>query len=256
IFAAVYAIERLEKAARASAALLEPAHERVRLVFEADPEKDEHRKGCIPQPGVAVIPILCSPYGLRQPHGRRGHQCAGWLEGQKLESQRGAVHHVPPPPTVSALRDPPPPVVQRLLQKILTLGPLQGFPRPLAFLELLQDKTGALARLQLEPPANAPARPFFERHLAGEVQGHARASKDHAALDELDLVLPAGGGEGWGAIYLRGHPTLFDPPIPGEGLKRLMFILDGHEVQDLGDAFRGEETGKEHVGVWQVELVT
>src|SRR5215212_172181 len=79
---AVYAVDRLEQTAGATAALLEPAHKFMRLVPKADTGEDEHSEGCIPEPGVAIVPVVSSFHCVRQSHGGSRNQCSGGVVDQ------------------------------------------------------------------------------------------------------------------------------------------------------------------------------
>src|SRR5215204_2963566 len=79
---AVYAVDRLEQTTGAMTALLEPAHEFVRLFLEAYAGEDEHGEGRVPEPGVAMIPVVSHFHSVRQPHGRCCDQCSGGIVDQ------------------------------------------------------------------------------------------------------------------------------------------------------------------------------
>jgi hypothetical protein len=116
-------------------------------------------------------------------------------------------------------------------------------PGPFALSELLQDEAGALALPEGKAGEGAVGRPLFERHLAREVQSHPRSSKDHPAPDELDLVPLSGVVEGRAAINLEEHPPPYDPHVADQVVVRRAPSLDGHKVEHLGYALRGEKAG-------------
>src|SRR5215208_3771879 len=125
---AIYAVDRLEQTARAMTVLLEPVHKFVRLVPKADANEHEHREGRVPEPGVAVVPVVRSLHSLRQPHGGSRNQRSGGVVDHEFESECRSVDYFAPTATVGALGDPPPPVVQRTLQQLVTLSSLGRLP--------------------------------------------------------------------------------------------------------------------------------
>src|SRR5215216_2235700 len=125
---AIYAEDRLEQTARAMTALSEPVHKFVRLVPKADTDEHEHGEGRVPEPGVAVVPVVRSPQSLRQPHGGGRDQRSGGIVDHEFEGEGRSVHYLAPTAIVVALGDPPPPVLQRTLQQLFTLSSLGSLP--------------------------------------------------------------------------------------------------------------------------------
>src|SRR5215211_2988182 len=165
----VYAVDRLEQTAGAMTALLEPAHEFVSLVAKTDTDEHEHCEGRVPEPGVAVVPVVRSLHRLRQRHGGGRNQRSGGVVDHEFEGEGRSVHYFAPTATVGALGDPPPPVVQRTLQQLLTLTSPGCLPGLLTFVEPVEDEGSALALLQLESRYSATVRAFFKWHHAGEI---------------------------------------------------------------------------------------
>ena len=82
----------------------QPAHERRRLLGEAEPQQRVERERGVADPRVAVVPVALAAELLGQRRGRRGHERAGRRVGEQLERQRRAVHHLAPAAAVARLR--------------------------------------------------------------------------------------------------------------------------------------------------------
>src|SRR5215831_7518869 len=83
-----------------------PVHECGGFFSESNSQKGVHGEGCIPDPGEPVVPVATAAYDLGKARGRRGNDCAGGLERQKLQRQSRPFHLLAPAAAVSATRDP------------------------------------------------------------------------------------------------------------------------------------------------------
>ena len=108
-------------------ALAQPLHERRGLVGEAQPQERVEREGGVADPGVAVVPVATAAELLGQARGGRGHDPARGPEGEQLERERRAVHHLAPAPLVAGLGEPLAPVLERAVERVprlvLRVGP-------------------------------------------------------------------------------------------------------------------------------------
>jgi hypothetical protein len=100
------------------------------------------------------------------------------------------------------------------------------------------------------------ARALFEWHHTSKIQGHTRPPEDHPAPEEFDGVILASVVEGWATIDFDWYLTPYDPDVADQVVAWFTIILNGHEVQYLGDALGSAEAGKENIGTRQVELLT
>ena len=106
LVAPVDAIHGLQRArcVRAPAlaeALGEPLHEGRRLFRETEPQQAVERKGGVPDPRIAVVPVARAAQLLRQTGRRSCHDRTGRLVGEELQRERGAVDHLAPTPAVA-----------------------------------------------------------------------------------------------------------------------------------------------------------
>ncbi len=88
----------------------QPAHERLGLLGEAEPQQRVEREGRVADPGVAVVPVALAAELLRQARRRRGDDRARRAVREQLERERRPVHHLAPAPLVAGVREPPAPV--------------------------------------------------------------------------------------------------------------------------------------------------
>ena len=148
---AVHDLKRAVTAAgRLAEAVGEPAHERLRLLGEAEPQERVEGEGGVADPGVAVVPVALAAELLGKARGRRGHDGARGPVGEQLQRERGAVHRLAPAAAVRAVVEPAPPVLHGVVERLR--GLLVGDERRqrTAHPRRLQAEDGALAGGQVE----------------------------------------------------------------------------------------------------------
>ena len=110
------------------------------------------RKGSVPDPGVAVVPVSGAAHRLWQRRGRRRADRAGGCEGEGLEHPSAVVHQVPPRTLVGLVElGPRLPRRHGVLESCAYLGlaPDPGCFR-LGPLAVMEGQTRALAAAELE----------------------------------------------------------------------------------------------------------
>jgi hypothetical protein len=90
--------------------------------------------------------------------------------------------------------------------------------------------------------------------MQGELEGWG--AEDRSLLGELQFVgLPAV-VEAWRAVQRQAYPAAHTPHRPDQSVATgcLFGVVDRHEVDHLGDAVRGHESGDQDGRVGEVEL--
>ena len=85
-------------------ALAQPLHERRRLLGEAEPQQRVERERGVADPRVAVVPVATAAELLGEARRGRRDDPAGGPEGEQLQRERRAVHHLAPAALVARLR--------------------------------------------------------------------------------------------------------------------------------------------------------
>ena len=232
----------------------EPAHERRRLVGEAEPQQRVEAERGVADPHVAVVPVAAPAHRLGQARGRRGDDRAGRLVGEQLERQGGAVDRLAPASGVRRARHPRPPELRGPLEQPVAVD-LAGGGHLLAVAEDLEHEQRLLALAQPEVGEHVAVLQA-QVDARGQPQAYAVPGDQHAVLDGLGrgvgaaVVGPGGqahrqlGGAAHGAH--AAHDAL---AVVGVGR-----LEDRHEVVDLGDAALGHEPGDQDGAVGEVEL--
>src|SRR5262249_13739328 len=255
--AAIDAVHELQRApARPlDRPLLQPSHELLGLVHEAEPHQPIQRERRIPDPGVAVIPVAHATDLLRETAGGCRDHGPGRREGQELEHHGRAVHEFTPAPGMAEGSQPLPPVVQGFGQ--------EGLPRQARFqegpvmsiLQVLQDKRGALARLQHKFD-HYSLGVTGQREATDQGELHRAGSEDRAASFEHHLVWTPGKVECWLTFQAEADGATDSTHHAHNlmGLAPLFGLFNGHEVHHLTHPLDAEKAGQQDTAVWQVHL--
>ena len=264
--AAVDAVHDLERARRADLPLAravgQPAHERGRLLGEAEPQQAVERERRVADPRVAVVPVALAPDLLGQRRRGRRHQRPGRRVGQQLQRQRRALHGLAPAAAVARPGEPPAPVehggVERLGGLLLRVRPcdvvvgdaLEHERLRLAGAEVERRMHAAVAALE---PALRAQR-VRDRALQRERQ--LRRAEQHAVRVHLDLVVGAPVVEPRLHLDLPRDVAAHDHDAPDQPVSVEAGVdrLDRHEVLHLADSALGEEARDQDVGVGEVQL--
>ncbi len=138
-------------------ALAQPLPERRGLFGEAQPQERVERERGVADPGVAVVPVATAAELLGEARGGRGHDPARGPEGEQLERERRAVHHLAPAALVAGLGQPLAPVLERPVQRVARLV-LRVGPRHVVLRHPLEHEGHAVARGQCDLAATRRPR--------------------------------------------------------------------------------------------------
>ncbi len=144
----VNGLQRLIRLRSLLAERLNPGHEALGFIGQPDAEQGVDGEGGIANPATAVIPVALATDTLRQTGGGRRHNRAGRFIDQKLQRQRGALHHLAPAAGVIAFANPVEPVVDGLAPQSIGFLLLERARGLFPGVNDLQDEAARFALIQ------------------------------------------------------------------------------------------------------------